>query len=419
MLKLKSGLEAVAWQHDHAFKNALIVEIEKLQKAGVKTTLEAKRVADVSAVLKKYTAPDRDPNKGGFNFEFGIDSATYENAGVFPPYIIDNHSSGSWAYGDDLNELFKGKSGRYTTSVVSRKNNYVSGDICNLPISVYITVGLLQRNPELVAEVILHEVGHAYTFVEYLVDEVTFHKEMRNFIEEFNNAATNDIRINLLSPRISKEDLDNLPKDELTSINGELVYTLCYKNNRKLRSATGSDVYDRRQFEALADEYAVRMGSGVQLAQWLSETPSYTRYPRFDRFLAYTSAVSIGLITIATAIPSMGLIPLAVLLGLSGIGHDIYDNPFERIKRIQTELTGALRDPNLPKPTAQMYLERLKQIQELVDNRQDVVSGLHILKYVLSSKYRKNVKQLDLEKEMERLFNSNLYAHHHALKHLV
>jgi len=204
-----------------------------------------------------------------------------------------------------------------------------------------------------------------------------------------------------------------LDSDELqwlsTSSNKETVYTVLVSNHiQQVRSELGSNVYDQRGFEHLADQYAARQGAGKPLVTALAKMnrrhPSRYSTPLF----LVMEALKISLLAMSPVILGP-IVPLVLLLGYDPT-NKIYDDPEARMKRIRHELISGMKDRTLSTERKKDLTKDLEVIDATLAEYQDRRSFYEYLYTTFLPGMRNQQKRMKQQQELEALANNELFA---------
>lgn len=387
-------------------------------------------------LLRKYT---------GMHITFMIDEDEQPNAYVVPPGIDRNnpilHQLSQHPFNSRDIVSSTEKSGE-TFVWVDRENAKVSGPLAELAIPIYITKGMLYLeekaggyvfSPEEASAIILHEIGHVFSYYDALSLNWRRNIILYSHVEEFRD--TNDAQYKLkIINKLKAQQL--LPKDldDKMVINGDkdkqaiLIVTLA---QRAIAEDPKSVFANATMFESAADQFATRLGAGEHLTSGLMKL--YRLYKgnsalyRFNYYLMlYLEAlflfVSAKNVWIAILFPGMKTIIFA-LCGLMYIFNAIvsaylmnmnpYDDPLDRILRIRREMIGSLKEGNAPARYKKSLVESLDHIDEMIKENDIALDKNHHFNHLLFTQiipfFRTNRKTKEKQQLFEKLVNNDIY----------
>ena len=242
--------------------------------------------------------------------------------------------------------------------------------------SPYILFEKFNFSPLEVTALLLHEVGHAFTHLEYSYKNVALTTNLVDTITE--NVAKNKSTKDILKI-VYQDVLDGNPDDVkdgnlitigLKTINKYQAYVMY--NNNNFHSDTDS--------EQLADQFSARMGLGNELILSLNtiiKTYGYrppAQDPSTGEYLLVFGVTAMYIIMAASALGSVigaifGIIISAVLalkLYREKSPSSTYDDDYRRLKRIRNDMVRQMRLYKLDKKIIQSYLDTIDYTDKLL-----------------------------------------------------
>ena len=351
----------------------------------------------------------------------------------YPPCMLPIHISPNSILGDDVFKAYYSKDANKIIkqlednekTFVDLKSAKVGGAFSTVPTQIFMGfrhLKTLKLSAAEVAAVFMHEVGHAFVAYELA----------------FNTIQTNQILLALHKSLVAKDQqlfeyslkLAEKKIGPSTGVYAELkdetdttvvTTVVLAKIQEKRVSELGTAAYDKTTYEALADNYATRMGLGRELVTGLEKihraygSPEYSGETRF-----LINLVELSLISYMMLIGAVGVLPFlgfgAALFFLiswnSSIGSDtnnVYDNLKTRYKRIREQLISRLKVKSLDRGIASKTLVTLASVDKIIDETKDFTSIMGLAgniiypsNWVLSS--RKNTQRL-----LEELASNDLF----------
>lgn len=352
----------------------------------------------------------------------------------YPPCMMPIHVNPSSILGDsdfkdyytkDANKVIKKLEDNEKT-FVDLKNAKVGGAFSTVPSKIYMGFRQLKDmklTAREVAAVFMHEVGHA--FVAY---ELAFNTIQTNqiLLALHKSLVANDQKLFEYSLKLTEKRLgpssgvyNELKEETDTTVVTTVVMA---KIQEKRVSELGTAAYDKTTYEALADNFATRMGLGRELVTSLEKihrlygSPEYSGETRFMynmiQIIVATYSMLLGavlgsvLLMIAGA-PLFFLITWAVSDGAEY--QNVYDKLKIRYKRVREQLISRLKVKSLAPELVKNILEDLKVLDKIIDQTGEFSSILNVVgniiypsNWVLSS--RKNAQRL-----LEELASNDLF----------
>lgn len=352
----------------------------------------------------------------------------------YPPCMMPIHVNPSSILGDsdfkdyytkDANKIIKKLEDNEKT-FVDLKNGKVGGAFSVVPSQIYMGFRQLKDmklTAREVAAVFMHEVGHA--FVAY---ELAFNTIQTNqiLLALHKSLVANDQKLFEYSLKLTEKRLgpssgvyNELKEETDTTVVTTVVMA---KIQEKRVSELGTAAYDKTTYEAMADNFATRMGLGRELVTSLEKShrlygsPEYSGETRFIYNMIQ--------ITVATYSMLLGAVLGSVLLMIAGAPmfflitwavsdgaeyQNVYDKLKIRYKRVREQLISRLKVKSLAPELVKNILEDLKVLDKIIEQTGEFSSILNVVgniiypsNWVLSS--RKNAQRL-----LEELASNDLF----------
>ena len=407
------GLEAVAYQSGRLFID-LTTAMGILRKAD---TLDTKSIAaaEIPEIVRLHT-----------NMRIGFDVKPTLSTGAYIrlPEIDRNHPfiANAWRGGDMSDDvgvaLIRVLGGRMQGSV-DTLNCKVSGVYKDIQGDVVFGAGLVNdksfTDAEL-ASVLMHEIGHLFTYFEYLGTLVMTSAVIAGIAKSMYKIESYDKRLDTLkeADRILGVDTQNperiaaAPNANARSLLAQSIYISTM--GTKSRSDTGFNLYELRSCEQLADQFVTRHGCGGRdLASaldkmyrkfWSRSAMSTTEYTIWEctKLIMFLAGLFI--------IP----LPLIVFLLVFNPTRKIYDDPAARLTFIRQQMTDALKDKSLDDRRRAQILEDIAAVGVLEANLDDKRTLLELFWTTLMPSGRAALSQEATQKQVEALLNNELFV---------
>ena len=432
------ALEAIHYQDTKDFFKELtevIVEIRTDIKAlGSLNNIafyRHEKIQAISKCIKKYT-----------NIPIEL-NGEFSNQGplVTLPQIAKNHIF--WSMTPDSEEWNTNGVMQYFNKMKEKSKTFigevnirtaqVSGAFSTMPMEMGLPAHMLlgvgvwksvNIAPDEVAGSILHEVGHVFTYYEFLT-RIVNNNQVLSAIARAN--IDNDVESKKYIISKSEKDLKLAPDDVQallkTTDNNEVSVILVQAAKAASISELGLSIYDAVSCEQLADQFANRMGAGKAVVIGLDKIHALYGIGRS------TSLVAKLLISIISAIllissPALFItcafycIVIYLVTSISNsFATDIYDEPHTRFLRIKHDLVNRLKDPRINDQERDSTLEDIKSIDTIIEKTpKEVLSFSSKIAYYFSSTKKSIYNSTMLQKELEVFANNNLFVHAAKLK---
>lgn len=421
--KKQLALEAIEFQNGEFFN-----ELTKCCEILADKKVDRKKVNiardDIKECIKKYTSINfKVIVTGSIGFACNID------------IIDENHPfTRNWV---DMLDVFDISKLSTKDSIVDLKNAKLSGGFTEIPVNLYLDTNFFGGSlsaPEMAA-IILHEVGHIFTYFELMTQIQTINQVMSDMSKKLNTTESPAVRKIIIEQAAKKLNLKdkvvtiakNAPKDEV-------IYTvLIGASVQELKTQEGYSFYDQNTWEMMADQFAMRCGAGSYLATGLSTilrrygVTGASEYIGniYSNIFTVLSAILIPVgsyIAIASgAIPLLfGIIVLAICMGsgIYSLPDNTYDKTTDRFKRMRNQLVQRLKNPDLDEVMKNQIIVNIACIDKLVNEYgNQPVNFIEFIGKFLFSYKRNSLDSASFQRTLEDLSNNNLFILGNKLKH--
>lgn len=428
--KLMVGMESISFQKLDFYKE-LVAGFETIRKAPLKEIQtsegeENQYEALIAGIIKNHTNLT-------VKMVFGDIMPCVE----IPAVSRNNPLINDWLrqYVDSKKglELIK-NAGKAITGTVDSARGRVSGIFAEIETTIYLPTHMLKGSKYSEGEmagITLHEVGHFFTYFEYISRTVRTNQALAGISREYDNSLTVKERELVLMTARQALELKDLDTAGLAKASDKRIVEAVIVTNvvEKSKSELGYNLYDDNNFEYLADQFATRMGAGRDLVTGLDKL-----FKEFGHIA--TRGMGMYLFWEATKLVALGAgIGLAALLGPVGayVGSFIvtglflrdaqtdttYDRPKIRLERIRSQLQEAQKDRGLTKVQQKAYLEDVKMIDDVL---KDYNTRFQLVGYIFLYVFRMGKKRFDVEalqRDIESLATNDLFGRANELKALA
>jgi hypothetical protein len=404
---LSAALEAVKFQIQPILFEAITQNVKKIraEKDYTPTSAASK---ELSALIRRTT---------GLAVTVGYDESSEINAAALLPDLDRNHpivyhGRKTYLASRDAISLLRKKGTHQVEGGVDLLDGKVTGIYQDVECELILTTGLVDDtgfSHEEVAAVLLHEIGHLMTYFEYIHRTVTTNYALLSVAEEVTQSDPQK-RIQLIDATSKHFNYDAADLEGLKDVKSkDVAYSiLLTRHIRKTRSELGSNLYDQRGCEHLADQYASRMGAGpsmvTALAKMQRRNPSRYSTSQFVLF----EGLKIMLVLLSTLAVS------PVVLVLLMVAYDptdkIYDDPEARMRRIRNELIGGMKNKAIPKSQREKMKKDLEIIDQTLTSFNDRRTFYEFLYSTFLPSTRRQTSQMANQQELEALANNELFS---------
>ena len=264
-------------------------------------------------------------------------------------------------------------------------------------------------SPEEAAAIFCHELGHIMTVLYYSTYFSRVNHVMQAFSTAYADAETSEVRVKLLGIAMDKLDINSIhPVDTAKVTNERIVVQLLvneYAVNTK--STSGAKLLDSKTCEALADQFAIRMGAGHHLSSALFKMMTVMS-PSTTIKILYPFALLKSLIM---TIANLSVLPVHILIRYTLDLDNPYDPPKRRIDRMRNELVSSLKQMDRNDPSRKIVQEEIRKIdimsKALIADLPMFGQLLEMIYHPLSIKRRVDARFFS---KLEDMTNNNLFV---------
>lgn len=323
-------------------------------------------------------------------------------------------------------------------NIVNIKTAKVTGVFSKLPFGLYYPIDSLNSNkltPAEMTAVCLHEIGHAFTSLEFLSRFSTANQVLSAITRSWEEDDKS--REFVYSTAGTMLSGNSKAFESFETIRDEKIITVVLIDAVKegFVSQTGTLHADSVTSEQVADQFCARFGyarplmSGLEkiygAGTWVDKTKNGTRV--FLNVLEGLKLSTLPVISVGAMSAGAAAVPLVVygfLIGLLGLWAEsvtndnspsqpkTYDDAVVRHKRMREQVIELLKDTKLNAATVKRALEDLKVMGEII-TEYNTTPYKSLMNKVLTffSKKRKTAQDAsNLQRELEELSANELFA---------
>jgi len=310
----------------------------------------------------------------------------------------------------------------YVDTKHAKVGGYLSDVKHYIAINYFVLKGL-GITPKEITAIILHEIGHAFTGLEYHHNLTTFNSTILDVMEDINKNKKDKV-IYKFKKVFSKKELEDAgigDSEEVTDFYSPLVA----KYIQKLDSQLLNSKYDQTTFENLADSFAVRFNMGDELVDGLQKlniaekkvTTSKVIYSVFYilDFMTWLLILSIsGMAGIIVAVSVLSFMFGTMFTSKSN--HMTYDFPIDRYNRVKNGIVNNLKDTNLPKDLISELVNQYNFIDSVIVNSNYFKNIYSLIQDVIVPSKRDEAYYIRLQQNIENNMNNSLFVKSAHLK---
>ena len=428
------SMEAIDFQRDSRLMQEMSMQVAALQKDSSVKNLAAVSKA-LHVIAKKWT---------GVHYNFHFNRQGGINAFVLPPRANSSNPMASDEVVANVRrraiteqDLFKG--------TIDIRTGKASGIYSKIPIDIFTAIEFFNHSafePEHIAAVMMHEMGHGFTYLRYLgkmtLGNVVASEIARRYHEGEGDKVEREI-IRVVEQRTGwrLRDLGTLgenAKDPLV-----IQQIIMAQVVESIRSEMGTKHYDRRAFEFSSDQFVARHNGqkwivGALDVMYRMHAPYIREYRgKFGNIMAsLQSWIAPVLTATIAAVPGaaaaagpififgIAITLFSVLFGDGEFqGDNVYDGIEHRFSAMRRELIASSKDEKIPASVRRELIEQMMDIDRTLNHIKNhkggyfgpSVSGNWIAGVVFGK-----AKQFEFPRTLENMVNNRLYETTNLLK---
>jgi len=331
----------------------------------------------------------------------------------------------------NFTKRFVGGSGGIKAGV-NIMNGKLSGLFSELPFTIYLPTIMLKRNgrtadgwspgsyrltSEEMAAVVLHEIGHFFTYCETFTRTVTTNQALAAMVKELDGNYAVDKREVIIARTVDDLKLKDVDIKALAKIDKRsILETAIVTEVAELsRSEIGISIYDTTASEQLADQFASRFGAGVHLMTALNKFHDLfggTHATQSTPLFVFMQILSIALMFIPPF--TFFMVPINIIgILIGGFGDDgdnTYDTPEVRFRRIKMDTIARLKNRAISAVEKKRTLADLEAMEKAMEGVKDKREWREYIATTIIPVYRRYRKTKMLQQQLEQLANNPLFV---------
>lgn len=359
--------------------------------------------------------------------------ANSELAAILPFYpnkssiFIDDFFHGQFTIAHQEKVLKEANGKKGTIDLKKAKvGGFFSEGTSILYMNFYVLKTTFGMTPAEVTACTLHELGHAFSSLEYSDRLVRTNQVLAEASREiFNKKGKANIdyvfrELQKVNSEVTIEEVDKIANGN--RIIGGVLW------NKILIETVGQEMrnskYSENSFEQLSDNFASRHGYGKELISALDKlhltTGSVEKYSFLRKFSFAMSCIAMIIMPFmifaaATTAPLIAFILTVIATStFVGEGDGYRDNTYDELKqrytRIRAELITFLKDPTVPKEKVATTVAQIKLMDDVISKTADYYSAWRIASNALLSKNREARRDINYQKQLEGFVNNDLFT---------
>lgn len=304
-------------------------------------------------------------------------------------------------------------------------NSRVHGVFEEVVFECALTQGHIEKDftAEEIASTVLHETGHAFTYLIWLSKTAATNVMIEAAWNDFHRNTNTDIKLQIVDDISGKLNVE-VDRESLANTRSKEFFTTVLLSSDLRKNASdviGNTHYSYRNVEQLADQFASRHGATRALA---STQYKFTKF--YDKTALRSKGVHYAIEGVKAALFLLSvpltwgasLLFIGTILADTSIMHFTYDDAKQRMKKIQDEVIVRLKDPKLSKKVRDQLTEEYRFIKAMTDQMSEQQTLLTWVIRNITGWRRDQQKQAAFQLELERLLNNELFYQSQRLRNL-
>lgn len=357
--------------------------------------------------------------------------------------LLDNYGEAAAQY--LANETVKPNFKRLVAGKLDRvggldfKKARASGIFSQLEYRIELLTPLFKEETDFIIAIIMHELGHIWTFMEY-VHHVTYKNVIvTSIVKDFLGIKEDTLRVEFIS-KINNIYGVKVPEELTKQSDPKAQLVVIGDIYKQMYNDFSETTYNTTSVEVLADQFASRFGLGINMIKGMSGNAFSWKGVSVSILLTFVSGVIFGTLAsfsafflvigtvpftfeIFLAVVTAGLMSLAnITESFAGakmkLGTSTYDTPKQRLVRVRNMMINQLKhDPK--NNDAKKLIEQIDESMAYIEKADDYNGFIVKLLRWVSSDFRTQEERKIYNQLLEDLMDNTLYVSGNRFKHLL
>lgn len=422
------SIEAINYQDTKTFKELELAFRDMMynQSSGGFTSQKRKNEELIEAIIKNAF-------NANCSIEFGDE---YPCVRIFDEYqnnvLIRNEYREFAAAQLNFTKRFIGGGGARRAGVDINKAK-LTGLFSELPFTIYLPLSHIQDGyrdeegwsiptkarftSEEIAAIVLHEIGHFFTYCEMFSRTVSTNQALAALVKELDGTYSIPQREVIIARTVDDLGLKDVDIKALAATDKRSIIetAIVVEVAEKSRSELGISIYDSTASEFLADQFAARHGCGRHLMTGLNKFVMLFGGEiahQSQGLFIFNQLISIALMFVPPicffAIP-INIIGILVG-GFGDDGDNTYDTPEVRFRRIKHDAVNRLKNRYITKEERRRILADIEAMEKAMEGIKDKREWREYIATTIIPVYRRHRKTKMLQQQLEQLANNPLFV---------
>lgn len=357
--------------------------------------------------------------------------------------LLDNYGEAAAQY--LANETVKPNFKRLVAGKLDRvggldfKKARASGIFSQLEYRIELLTPLFKEETDFIIAIIMHELGHIWTFMEY-VHHVTYKNVIvTSIVKDFLGIKEDNLRVEFIS-KINNIYGVKVPEELTKQSDPKAQLVVIGDIYKQMYNDFSETTYNTTSVEVLADQFASRFGLGINMIKGMSGNAFSWKGISVSILLTFVGGVIMGTLAsfsaffliigtipftfdIFLAVVAAGLMSLAnITESFAGakmkLGTSTYDTPKQRLVRVRNMMINQLK--NDPKNNnAKQLIDQIDESVTYIEKADDYNGFIVKLLRWVSSDFRTQEERKIYNQLLEDLMDNTLYVSGNRFKHLL
>lgn len=314
-----------------------------------------------------------------------------------------------------------------------------SGIFSQLEYRIELLTPLFKEETDFIISIIMHELGHIWTFMEY-VHHVTYKNVIvTSIVKDFLGIKEDTLRVEFIS-KINNIYGVKVPEELTKQSDPKAQLVVIGDIYKQMYNDFSETTYNTTSVEVLADQFASRFGLGISMIKGMSGSAFSWKGLSVSIFLTFVGGVIMTtLASFSVFFMALGAMPFTfeillgvIIAGLTGVinitdsfagakmklGTSTYDTPKQRIVRVRNMMINQLK--NDPKNNnAKQLIAQIDESVAYIEKADDYNGFIVKLLRWVSSDFRTQEERKIYNQLLEDLMDNTLYVSGNRFKHLL
>lgn len=316
------------------------------------------------------------------------------------------------------------------------KKARASGIFSQLEYRIELLTPLFKEETDFIIVIIMHELGHIWTFMEY-VHHVTYKNVIvTSIVKDFLGIKEDTLRVEFIS-KINNIYGVKVPEELTKQSDPKAQLVVIGDIYKQMYNDFSETTYNTTSVEVLADQFASRFGLGIK---GMSGSAFSWKGISVSIFLTFVGGVIMTTLAgLSVFFMALGAMPFTfeillgvIIAGLTGVlnitesfagakmklGTSTYDTPKQRIVRVRNMMINQLK--NDPKNNnAKQLIAQIDESMAYIEKADDYNGFIVKLLRWVSSDFRTQEERKIYNQLLEDLMDNALYVSGNRFKHLL